>query len=168
MSLVGRSLMYPNKSWNRMGPKISKWFREKLGKIDRNLALQFLPPCTPGARGQGIDSRFFPYGCWVVAHKLRRSGMLVKRWVCHLQQPEEPFIHPGNDDLRLIRAARNLSRQNRKNDMFEELDRSIARIRREEASENKAHFAEKITKTCRRLGFSKRSFGLTRVSMYSG
>lgn len=167
MNVLRNSLMYPNKAWNRMGPRISQWFRKRLERIDSHLALQFLPPCQPGARGQGIDSRFFPNGCWVVATKLHRSGMLLKHWVCHLQEPCAAFSQPGNDILRLIRRARNLARQHRDNEMVDDLDRSIARIRREEASDKKAYFAAKIANTCRRFGLSKRGFGLTRVSMHT-
>ena len=166
MSSLRNSLMYPNKSWNRMGPRISQWFRKKLGQIDRRLTLQFLPPCTPGASGEGIDNRFFPTGCWVVAIKLRRSGMLWKTWVCHLQEPKKLFRQPRSDILRLIRRARNLMRQNRHTAMFDHLDRSIARHKREEAGEQREILAKRIMGTCRKFGLSKRGFGLTRVSMY--
>lgn len=164
MNALRGSLMCPNKAWNRMGPRISSWFKKKLKGIDENLFLQFLPPCEPGQRGQGIDSRFFPDGCWVVAKRLHRSGMLIKRWVCHLQSPGEKFQQPGNDILRLIRRARNLMRRHRAHEMLEDLDRSIARIRREEADDKKASLAVKIANTCRRLDFSTRG----RISTYVG
>lgn len=166
MNVLRNTLMYPNKSWNRMGPRISLWFRKKLKAIDKNLTLQFLPPCQPGARGQGIDNRFFPNGSWVVAKRLRRSGMLLKCWVCHLGEPLARFTQPGNHILRLIRRARNLMRQNQGGVMLDQLDRSISRIRREEAAVQKGELADQIVDTCRRLGISKRGLGLTRVSMH--
>lgn len=166
MSVLRNKLMYPNKSWNRMGPRISRWFRKKLGTIDRRLTLQFLPPCRPGAKDEGIDNRFFPTGCWVVAIKLRRSGMLFKTWVCHLQEPQKPFRQPRNDILRLICRARNLMRQKQHMAMFDQLDRSIARVRREEAAEQREILAKRIMGTCRKFNLTKRGFGLTRVSMY--
>lgn len=164
MNVLRNTLMYPNKAWNRMGPRISRWFRNKLQRIDSHLALQFLPPCEPGARGQGIDNRFFPNGCWVVARKLHRSGMLLKHWVCHLQEPFVSFRQPGNDILRLIRRARNLTRRKRNSEMLDQLDRGIARIRREDAAEQRAFYATSIVNTCRRLGFTRRG----RVSAYTG
>lgn len=163
MSDVQNSLMYPNKAWNRMGPRIPQWFRKRLHRIDRHLALQFLPACTPGARGQGIDSRFFPTGCWVVAKKLPRSGMLLKHWVCHLQEPRLPFSQPGNDILRLIRRARNLMRRRRSNEMLDELDRTITRIRREEADIQREVHTKRIVTTCRRFDWSTRG----RISTYT-
>lgn len=164
MSALRNTLMYPNKAWNRMGPRLSRGFIKKLERIDSHLALQFLPPCQPGARGEGIDRRFFPYGCWVVARKLPRSGMLLKTWVCQLQEPCSPFRQPGNDILRLIRRARNLMRRKRRSEMVDQLDRSITRVRREEADGNRAIFAQRIVNTCRRLDFSTRG----QISTHTG
>lgn len=166
MNVVRDNLMPARRDWNRQGPHVPGWFRRKLRALDPNLALQFMPPSGPGHWGWGVNPRVYPYGAWVVCRQLRRTGLLLKHWTYCLHQPGAKWRPPTNAAIKLIRRARNLARHRRLHVMEESLDRAAARLKQEQGDKSRQRLADQVADTCRKLSISKRSMGLTRVSMH--
>lgn len=166
MNVLRDNLMPARRDWNRMGPHISGWFRRKLRALDRNLALQFIPPSGPGHWAWGVNPKLYPEGAWIVCRKLRRTGLLLKHWTHCLHQPYAKWAPPTNVHLKLIRRARDLARQRRLYVMEESLDRAASRLKQEQHARSRQVLAERIAGTCRKFSISKRSMGLPRVSMH--
>ena len=163
MQWLRDNVMLPKPGWNRRGPPIPAWFRRKLKRLDPTLCLQFMPPADPCAIDEGVNRDMFPYGCWVICRRLRRSRMLLKQWVWCLNDPNRPLRPPDMKVLRMIAHARNLWRHNRMQELTDRLDRAAARVQQERTAEDRQYWAGQFADTCRRLNITKRSMGLPRI-----
>ena len=129
--------MSPHKDWNRIGPRIPLWFRRRLKRIDPLLVLQYMPPRTLVGR-DGVHESIYPEGVWIITRALKRCGWLYlhKTWTWSLTQSwkdadgqiREYHRPPTNEDIKVIRASRDLWRRQRQHEMSESLDRYFENV----------------------------------------
>lgn len=153
LNVLRDNLMSPRPDWNRRGPKVPGWFRRGLRRIDPSLVLQYMPPALPWEPTKGVRQDMYPNGLWVVCRKLRRSRLLWKKWVTAFARK------PTQQNLKMIKYARNLWHNNRIDEMATALDRAIREMLQEKKKERRLQLCKDIAGTCRRLSISKRSLG---------
>lgn len=138
------STRYQNHAWNRMGPHVPVWFRKRLRMIDPHLVLQFTPPrCPEKDQWRGVPENIYPHGVWDICYKLPLSGALHPVAVWSLADSNGNFALPGNDTLKLLRAAVYLHRRRQGRKLEAMMDRAIqqAKSLRESASAERVHQA---------------------------
>ena len=137
------------RDWNSIGPKIPLWFRRELARVDPRLVLQFMPP--DWFDREGVDARDYPCGLWVIVRRLSRSGCLycAPTWTYAMVDAAGRQKEPDHGDLRLIRAAKDAWRTQQHDEMFGELDSSLAAIRtnkkQRKMAERAAYIDQRLT-----------------------
>jgi len=93
-----------NLSWNRMGPHVPLWFRERLKRIDPDIVIQFIPPRS-SKNPRGCNPQSHPEGVWDVCKRIGGSSWLHPRAVFSLVDMYGRFAVPTERTVSLIRQC---------------------------------------------------------------
>ena len=147
------SFMPERTEWNRLGPRVPQWFRDKLRDIDRQLVLQFIPPMTVVGH-EGCSPQQFPYGVWVICRRMRRTRFLYKEWVHSLSDDAGRFVRPGPSMVRIIRMVKNMSRDKHRGRLMSWCDEQIHAIRCAKEDAAQSYMAEELASVMSSHSFS--------------
>ncbi len=134
---VQRNLMAPRPDWNRLGPRLPRWFRRRLKEVDPQLEMQFMPPRSSTRPREGVDSMQFPEGVWVICYRMRHTRWLYRRWVYRLATPEGRPDMPRRDLVQLLKWATNLRRNGRERHLLDLYERGSMQVHTEKVAASK-------------------------------
>jgi len=146
-------LMEPRPDWNRLGPYVPRWFRDRMSEIDPDLTLQFWPPQPR-----------MPAGFWSICLKLPHTRLLWKKSVMDLYDPMTGrYTPPDARHLKMLRYARNLSMRDGTEEMIRQTDRDLAEATKAKHFACKDRLGDAIERSLSRRGITWRHFGKTVV-----
>ena len=160
-SVLRSGLMMPRPDWNRIGPKIPKWFRAKLKKLDKYLYLQFMPPSY--ADPDGVDGNQFPYGVWTICRYLPNSRWLLKRWTWHLSDAQGFYSPPDGNTVAILKYAYDCYRASVEPNFEEMLDSHVAQLKDTGKAASKAERSNRVMDTIRKHNLFSNIGGKTRL-----
>lgn len=103
------------------------WFRRRLGKIDKRLVLQYLPPRSL-REPRGVNPEVYPNGVWDVCRKIK-GGRLHPVAVWSLADDQGNYAPPRMDTIRLLHRAYGYHRMNRMDKMYRMLEDALEECR---------------------------------------
>ncbi len=164
-----KNLLMPiRQDWNRRGPPIPRWFRDKLRQIDKTLFLQYLPAADPTELDQGVDRSRYPNGLWAICRRLRRTNFLLKRWVYCVTDLNTGQHRPSYAVLRMVKLARNAARNSGMAQLERDIDKAVYNVVTcPNKNLERTYWCNQVADTCRKHGITQNKIlGRPVVSMH--